>query len=92
MQWDWDPVKDRENLRKHGITFAEATLVFEDTSNLSLEDPYRYEQRWRTIGTVGPTVIIVIHTWEQFGDEGFRGRIISAREANSHERAQYEEG
>ena len=92
MQWDWDPAKDRENLRKHGISFADALQAFEDTKNLTVEDPYRYEQRWRTIGTVGPAIIMVVHTWEQTGGGGFRGRIISARKANSHERAQYEEG
>ena len=92
MLWTWDPAKDRENLRKHGISFAEAVLVFEDTKNISVEDPYRYEQRWRTIGSVGPAIIIVIHTWEQTGDGGFHGRIVSARRVNSHERAQYEEG
>ena len=92
VQWDWDPAKDRENFRKHGISFAEATLVFEDTNNLIVEDPYRYEQRWRTIGSVGPAIIIVIHTWEPARDGSFYGRIISARIANSHERAQYEEG
>ena len=92
MQWDWDPAKDRENFRKHGISFADALPVFEDTNNLTVEDPYRYEQRWRTIGTAGPTIIMVVHTWEQTGAGGFHGRIISARRANSHERAQYEEG
>ena len=94
MLWTWDPAKDRENLRKHGISFTEAVLVFEDTNNISVEDPYRYEQRWRTIGSVGPAIIIVIHTWEQTGDGygGFHGRVVSARKVNSHERAQYEEG
>ena len=92
MQWDWNRAKDRENLRKHGISFADALLVFEDTNNLTVEDPYRYEQRWRTIGTVGPAIIMVVHTWEQTEGGSFLGRIISARKANSHERAQYEEG
>ena len=92
MQWDWDPVKDRENLRKHGVSFAEAVPVFEDTNYLSVEDPYPYEQRWRTIGSVGPAVIIVVHTWNPSRGGSFYGRIISARIANSHERAQYEEG
>ena len=94
MLWTWDPAKDRENLRKHGISFAEAVLVFEDTNSISVEDPYRYERRWRTIGSVGPAIIIVIHTSEQTGDGdgGFHGRVVSARRVNSHERAQYEEG
>ena len=91
MKWSWDPTKNRENLRKHRISFEEALLVFEDTNNLLVRDPYRYEERWRTIGSVGPAIIIVIHTWEQTGDGSLRGRIISARKVDSHERAQYEE-
>ena len=92
MEWTWDPDKNRDNLRKHCVTFEEAELVFEDTNNITTEDPYRYEQRWQTIGSVGPAIIIVIHTWEQTGDRGLHGRIISARRVNNHERAQYEEG
>lgn len=90
MQWIWDPEKNRDNLRKHGVTFEEATLVFEGP-NITLDDPYRYEQRYRTIGYAGPTILTVVHTWEQTEEGRLHGRIISARRANSHERAQYEQ-
>ena len=87
MHWTWDPEKDRENRLKHGISFATAQLVFQDPFFTSREDPYPYEQRWRTAGLVGPSVIIVVHTWP----EGSPGRIISARKANRTERRRYEE-
>ena len=87
MQWTWDPEKDRENRAKHGISFSTAQLVFQDPFFTSGEDPYPYEQRWRTTGLVGPSVIMVVHTWP---DEG-PGRIISARRANRTERRRYEE-
>ena len=91
MEWTWDPAKNASNRRKHGISFEEASLVFEDTGNITDQDPYFYEQRWRTIGTVGPLVLVVIHTWESAEGWPFQGRIISARRANRHERARYEQ-
>ena len=87
MQWTWDPEKDRENRIKHGIGFNTARLVFQDPLFTSREDPYPDEQRWRTIGLVGPSVIVVVHTWPVEGP----GRIISARRANRTERRRYEE-
>ena len=87
MRWTWDPDKDRENELKHGISFSTAQLVFQDSSFTSREDPFPHEQRWQTIGTIGPSVIIVVHTWP---DEG-PGRIISARRANRTEKRRYEE-
>ena len=87
MRWTWDPDKDRENELKHGISFSTAQLVFQDSFFTSREDPFPHEQRWRTTGFVGSSVIIVVHTWP---DEG-PGRIISARKANRTERRRYED-
>ena len=88
MRWMWDPEKDRENILKHGISFTTAQLVFQDFYRVTEEDPHPEEQRWRTTGLVGPSVIIVVHTWPQAEP----GRIISARSATRHERRTYEEG
>ncbi len=90
MHWTWDPNKNRGNRQKHRIIFETAQLVFRDPYHLSAEDLYRYEQRWRTIGVVNQTAIIVVHTLPALSAES--GRIISARKANSHERRVYEEG
>ena len=88
MRWTWDSEKDRENFLKHGIRFATAQMVFQDSYRVTEQDPNPEEQRWRTTGMVGPSVIIVIHTWPQENP----GRIISARRATGHERRTYEEG
>lgn len=88
MQWTWDTEKDRENIIKHGISFRAAQQVFLDLLPQTYEDPYPYEQRWRTIGLIGSSVIMVIHT---LPDEG-PGRIISARRVNRTERRRYKEG
>ena len=79
--------KDRENFLKHGMDFETAQLVFQDSYRTTREDPYAYEQRWRTTGWVGPSVIIVIHTLPLENP----GRIISARKANRTERRRHEE-
>ena len=88
MQWTWDPEKGRENILKHRISFTTALLVFQDFYRVTEVDPHPDEERWRTTGLAGPSVIIVIHTWPQEGP----GRIISARRATRYERHTYEEG
>ncbi len=92
--WEWDPAKDATNRRIHDLRFETAALVFDDPLAATVEDPYPYEQRWRTIGMVGTVVLMVVHTWpERDADTGNEvGRIISARKATGHERDAYEEG
>ena len=94
MRWTWDPVKNRINRRSHGINFEAAIYVFDDPLAATREDPYPYEQRWRTIGMVGTQVLMVVHTWPAFDTDTGEGtgRIISARKATRHERETYEEG
>ena len=93
MPWNWDPAKNEENKVKHRFPFEVAQLVFRDDYCFTYDDPYPYEQRFRTIGIVGPSMLIVIHTEEEPDPEtGDRqGRIISARRATRRERAIYEE-
>ena len=38
MRFTWDPRKAAANLRKHGVTFEEATTVFADPLALVLDD------------------------------------------------------
>jgi uncharacterized DUF497 family protein len=35
MEFEWDENKNRENIKKHGISFEEATTIFE--SNFSFK-------------------------------------------------------
>ena len=88
MGWTWDEDKNRANVRKHGLSFETAQLVFDDPLALSRRDSYPDEVRWQTIGAIGNVVIIIVHTWQE---ENYEGRIISARKATSHERKEYED-
>jgi len=97
LRWVWDPEKNRTNLRDHGVSFEIAQLVFADAFAVTVPDPYKDEERWRTIGTpsaYSEAVLFVVHTWpeseEPNGPES--GRIISARKATGHERRAYEKG
>jgi len=41
MDFIWDPWKASENLRKHGVDFADAVLALEDENALTIEDCIR---------------------------------------------------
>ena len=87
-EFEWDVNKAKSNLRKHGIRFEDAVLVFDDPHHLSMQE--RCEYRWQTIGLVhGIVVILVAHTIRfESGEEIIR--IISARKADRKERSRYE--
>jgi uncharacterized DUF497 family protein len=90
VRWTWSLAKDRDNRRKHGLSFETAALVFTDPHVLSRPDPFPHEDRWQTIGVIGPVTVFVVHSWP--GTDNEIGRIISARKATAHERKAYEEG
>jgi len=37
--FDWDPAKAAANLRKHGVSFDEAMIVFKDPLAITISDP-----------------------------------------------------
>ena len=62
MIYEWDAAKARANLRKHKVSFAEATSVFLDPLALSFLDPDHSDEEEReiTIGIFQKTSIIRI--------------------------------
>jgi len=87
MQFEWNPDKARSNLKKHEVSFNEASTVFNDPLSMTFPDPnHSYsEDRYVIIGLSSAGRILVIpHT--------DRVRIISAREATRNERRFYEDG
>lgn len=91
MRFEWDERKSASNLRKHGIDFSFAAFAFGDPMQLIAPDSVvNGEERWRTTGmALGKVLVLVVHTIQDENEEVLR--IISAREANSHERRIYEE-
>jgi len=88
VEIEWDAKKAASNLRKHGIDFADAALVFEDDLALTRQDLHsHHEERFVTLGCDPQgRLMVVVYTWR-----GERLRLITAREATSKERRQYEE-
>jgi hypothetical protein len=84
--FDWNPVKARRNLAKHGIDFEVAKDVFLDRAGIiEIDDSDPDEVRWRIIGLVGLKLLFVVFT--EPDDDVIR--IISAREANRREERRY---
>jgi uncharacterized protein len=84
--FEWDEDKNLANQHKHGISFEEASTIFEGPV-LSLEDEgHHSEIRERSYGLIGGVVVVcVVHT-----DRGGTTRIISARKATRNERKHFD--
>ena len=89
MDYNWDPRKAAENLRKHGVDFADAVIALEDENALTIEDSDHDEQRFKTLG-MGPSlnILFIVHCERSEN----RIRIISARKADRGENEQYFQG
>ncbi len=90
IKFEWDSRKARQNLRKHGIDFDEATTVFADILSVTIPDPDHSEddERWVTMGLSNRhRLLVVVHT-----EEEETIRIISVRAADRLERRKHEEG
>ncbi len=90
MIYEWDSAKAASNLRRHRVSFTEATTVFLDPSALTFDDPDHSidEKREVTIGySRFERVLFVSHCAREE-----RIRIISARQATRGEKLQYAEG
>ena len=90
MRIEWDPRKARSNLRKHKVSFEEASTALSDPMAATGTDPDHSvtEDRFVTFGvSERGRLLVVAHT-----DEEETIRIISARTASKGERELYEEG
>ena len=89
LRFEWDVEKDRQNQRKHGVSFAEAEGVFSDQHGLFMEDPDHSEDedRFVLLGLSSTLrTLVVCHCYRGRDDAV---RIISARKADPSERRQY---
>ena len=87
MRFQHDPAKAAANLKKHGISFADAEGVFEDPLAVTVEDPdAEGEPRFVTIG-LGNAGEILVAAWAERGDQC---RLISVRRPTRKERKHYE--
>ena len=85
-EFEWDALKARGNLAKHGVSSEAARLVFDDVFALERLDVggERAEVRYVTTGMANGVVLTVVYI-----ERGERIRIISARKATRHEQEEY---
>ena len=89
LRFEWDKVKAKAGLKKHGVSFTEAKTVWDD--DLAIEAPDKRhskdEARFVVIGLSERFRLLTVIYTER--DEAIR--IISARQSNRTETAGYAE-
>ncbi len=90
MQFEWDNEKAERNLKKHGVSFAEAVTVWDDYFYIDLfDEEHSFEEnRYLFFGESSQNRLLVVSYTERENCV----RIISAREMTPKERRDYEQG
>ena len=89
LRFEWDPEKDTANLKKHKVSFQEASTAFLDENGLLIEDPdhSEAEDRFVLLGLSSSLrLLLVCHCYRAGGGVI---RLISARKADRQERQEY---
>lgn len=88
MDFEWDDTKNLRNQRKHGLSFDDASELFEsDEQVLEIFDASHsdFDDRYIAIGPIGRGLVVLVYTEL----EESLIRIISARWANEREQTLY---
>ncbi len=90
IEFEWDKVKAESNEKKHGVSFTEASTIFGDPLEMTIEDPKHSsgEYRFLSIGRASTGNLLVVSYTER---EQNLIRIISARKATKKELKNYEQ-
>ena len=85
VRFEWDEVKRRSNVWRHGIDFAEVVEAFDSEPLTYLDERFDYgEKRFRTFSLFKGRVVVIAHTQNEDVV-----RIISARWASRNEESTY---
>lgn len=82
---NWDKHKEEANRKKHGISFLEASKVFEDPLRITSCDVVNGELRYCTVGKIGARQSVLVVYCEEPAGTHSSLRIISARFLTKHE-------
>lgn len=87
MRFTFDPNKDAANIKKHGLSLADAPLVFNAPDKLTLESPRGDEPRLMDVALVevAGVVLVLVYVMRQHDTV----RAISLRRASKQERTLY---
>jgi len=85
LVFEWDPEKEQDNFKLHGVHFETAKQVFFDPFRMERhdDDSSDNEDRWQIMGFIDK-VLFVVYT-----ERGDSIRIVSARIAEPFERRIY---
>ncbi|MBU2574090.1 MAG: BrnT family toxin [Elusimicrobia bacterium] len=89
LSFEWDETRNKENIKKHGVSFEEAQTVFLDENAVRFFDPdhSRKEDRFIMLGiSFRLRVLVVCHCFRKGASVI---RIISARKADKQEARDY---
>lgn len=84
----WDEAKRKSNLKKHGLDFIDAHLVYDDPDKSTYVGKNEDERRWMDIALVAIKGRMLALVYTEREDDV---RVISFRSASREERKQYEE-
>jgi uncharacterized DUF497 family protein len=88
MKFTWDDEKRTENIKKHGLDFIDAEIVFSGVTYTIGDNRHFYgEQRFITIGLLHNIVVVIAHT-----EANKEIRVISMRKATKNEQKLYFKG
>jgi len=87
MKFEWDELKNKNDLQKHGLSFEEAKEIFKRIVLTREDNRCDYgEERLISLGSLsGIAILVVAHV-----DRNDVIRVISARRANRTERKLYD--
>ena len=65
MEFEWDPKKAALNLARHGVSFQEATTVFDDMLSVAVPDPDHSieENRFIIVGQSHRGRLLIVSLW-----------------------------
>ncbi|MEG3437416.1 BrnT family toxin [Pannus brasiliensis CCIBt3594] len=88
LEFEWNEEKAKANQRKHGISFEEASTVFDDPLSINFDDPDHSvgENRYLIIGLSDQGKFLLV----SYTERERKIRLISARLVTPKERRYYE--
>lgn len=86
--YEWDEAKREANLKKHGLDFADADIVYENPRKLTLHTLRRGEARLLDIAIVELYGVMLTLVYVA---RGYNIRVISFRKASRRERRIYDD-
>ena len=89
LRFEWDKKKERINIKKHGISFEEASSAFYDEKAIQFFDPDHSEDEDRFILLGISFKLRILVVCRCFRESETVVRLVSARKADRDEQQEY---